>query len=230
MGGIAVDLSQADERQVYVISARPAEARRLANVVRSLDCRARSFESASAFLDIAPALSPGCVLVDYRHSKDAGLSIPRELKARSIPLPTIMLDAPAADVASAVAAMKAGAIDYLRLTDDDQFRAALASAIAECHGASRPTTGDENAIARLGRLTAREREVLIGLVSGGTNKTIGQQLGISPRTVELHRAQVMNRLNATSLSEVLHIAIAAGIVPPSDLEGAHRKHPHRKLA
>jgi FixJ family two-component response regulator len=163
------------------------------------------------------------VLVDLRKVKDEGLSIPRELKARSITLPTIALDAPAADVASAVAAMKAGAIDYVTVADEKSLRATLANAMAECHGAARPTTRDENAIARLARLTPREREVLAGLVEGGTNKTIGQELGISPRTVELHRAHVMNRLNASSLTELLQIAFAAGLAPPSDAGPKPRK-------
>jgi FixJ family two-component response regulator len=72
---------------------------------------------------------------------------------------------------------------------------------------------DENAGARVARLTAREREVLVGLIEGGTNKSMAQKLGISPRTVELHRAHVMNRLNANSLTELLQVALAAGIAP-----------------
>jgi PAS domain S-box-containing protein len=215
IGGMTADLTAEGERQIYVVSTRVAEARRLANLVRSLGYRARTFENAAAFLDIAPVLAPGCVLVDLSKSKPEGLSIPRELKARSIALPTIALDAPDADTASAIAAMKAGALDYLSLADEDSLRAALANAIAESQGPGKPTTTDETAVARLARLTPREREVLIGLVGGGTNKTMGLKLGISPRTVELHRAQVMSRLNATSLTELLRIALAAGIGPPS---------------
>ncbi|WP_161138963.1 PAS domain S-box protein [Propylenella binzhouense] len=211
IGGITEDLTQEDGRQVYVVSARAAEARRLADLVRAAGYRARTFDSASAFLDIAPVLAPGCVLVDLRNARREGVNIPRELKARSIALPTIALDARAADIASAVAAMKAGAVDYLTVTDEESLRSSLANAMAECHGAARPATSGENAGARLARLTQREREVLLGLVEGGTNKTIGQELGISPRTVELHRAQVMHRLNASNLTELLQIALAAGI-------------------
>ena len=122
IGGITEDLTPEDDRQVYVVSAKAAEARRLAGLVRGAGYRARTFESASAFLDIAPVLAPGCVLVDLRKARQQGLSIPRELKARSIALPTIVLDGPAADVASAVAAMKAGAIDYLTVTDEESLR------------------------------------------------------------------------------------------------------------
>jgi FixJ family two-component response regulator len=132
----------------------------------------------------------------------------------SSPLPTIALDAPGADAMAVVAAMKAGAVDYVLAEDEASLGTKLAIAFAECQGSSRPTTPDESASARLARLTPREREVLVGLMDGGTNKIIGQALGISPRTVELHRAQVMNRLNASNLSELLKIALTAGVNPP----------------
>jgi PAS domain S-box-containing protein len=213
IGGITEDLTPEEVRQVYIVSGKSAEARKLAAAMRGLGYRARTFESGTAFLDLAPVLAPGCVLVDLRKARDEGLSIPRELKARSVNLPTIALDAPGVEVTAAVAAMKAGAIDYVIVKDEASLRAKLANAMAECHGAVRPMTRDENAGARVARLTPREREVLIGLVEGGTNKTIAQKLGISPRTVELHRAQVMNRLNASNLTELLQIALVAGITP-----------------
>jgi PAS domain S-box-containing protein len=215
IGGIAEDFTREHRRQVYVVSTKATEARRLATLVRASGYRARTFESAATFLDIAPVLSPGCVVVDLRGSRLQGLSVPRELKARSIALPTIVLDGPAADVKSAVTAMKAGAIDYLTVTDEGSLRGMLANAVAECRGAAQSTTRDETAAARVARLTPREREVLLHLVDGETNKMIGHGLGISPRTVELHRAQVMSRLNATNLTELLQIALGAGVAPLS---------------
>lgn len=226
IGGITEDLTRDDVRHVYIVSGKAAEARKLSAIVRALGYRARIFESGSAFLDIAPVLSPGCVLLDLRKGRDEGLSVPRELRARSITIPTIVLDAAGADVKCAVSAMKAGAVDYVEAGDAASMRASLAGAIAECHGSARATTRDENATARIERLTVREREVLVGLVDGGTNKVIGQKLGISPRTVELHRAQVMNRLNANSLTELLQIAFAAGITPSSQEGGERRAGAH----
>ena len=223
IGGITEDLTQEDIRQVYVVSARLDEARRLAGLVRTLGYRARTFGSGSAFLDMAPVLAPGCVLVDLRKARDEGLSIPRELKARSLTLPTIALDAPGAGVTAAVAAMRAGAVDYVIETSEADLIATLATSMAECHGAIRPTTRDDNAGARVGRLTSRERDVLVGLVEGGTNKSIAQKLGISPRTVELHRAQVMNRLNASNLTELLQTALAAGVAPSTGDSRHHRR-------
>ncbi|WP_267433865.1 PAS domain-containing protein [Sphingomonas sp. GM_Shp_1] len=213
IGGIAEDLTQEDSRQVYIVSARPSEARHLARLVRATDYRVRIFESAGAFLDIAPVLAPGCVLVDLRKARDEGLSIPRELKARSIALPAIALDEPEASAASAVTAMKAGAIDYLLFDEEALLRQRLAAALAECHPTTGSPTRDQEVGAQIGRLTSREREVLVGLIDGGTNKVIAQALGISPRTVELHRAQVMSKLGAGSLTELGQIALAAGLSP-----------------
>jgi len=211
IGGITEDLTQGDVRHIYIVSPRPAEARRLSGIVRSLGLHPRTFDSAAAFLDIAAVLTPGCVLVDLRLARQENLSVPRELKARAIALPTIALDSPEADRDAVLAAMKAGAGDYLIMDDEASFRSGLETAIEEARGGMRPSGGDETAAARLTRLTPREREVLGCLVDGNTNKMIGQRLGISPRTVELHRAQVMSRLNASTLAELVQIAMTAGI-------------------
>jgi CheY-like chemotaxis protein len=112
IGGITEDLTREDVRQVYIVCTRAAEARRLAGLVRTFGYRAQTFASGSAFLEIAPALAPGAVLVDLRNARAKGLSIPRELKARSMALPTIALDVET-NVGDAVAAMKAGAADYV---------------------------------------------------------------------------------------------------------------------
>ena len=213
IGGIAEDLTPEDNRQAYVVSTKASQARHLLTLVRGIGYRARMFDSAAGFLDIAPVLAPGCVLVDLRGARLQGLTIPRELRARSIRMSAILLDGSAADISFAVAAMKSGAVDYLTMADEGSFRSRLANAMAECHSVGRPPARDENAASRVARLTSRERDVLLGLVEGGTNKAIGQTLGISPRTVELHRAHVMNRLDAGTLTELLQIAIAAGIKP-----------------
>lgn len=223
IGGITEDLTIEDVRQAYVVCGRAGEARRLAGIARVEGYRTRIFSSASSFLDVAPVLAAGCVLVDLRNLGQDGLSIPRELKARSIMLPTIVINAPGSDVSAAVSALKAGAADYVIVADEPSAKAALASAMAECLGAVRPITLDATATARIERLTRREREVLIGLVEGGTNKSIAQKLGISPRTVELHRAQVMNRLNASTLTELLQIALAAGITRSAPDAAAKRE-------
>ncbi|MBB4615983.1 PAS domain-containing protein [Sphingomonas abaci] len=222
IGGIVEDLTQDELGQVYIVSAKALEARRLAGLVRSMGYRARTFESPAAFLDIAAVLAPGCVLIDLRKAKVEGLSVSRELKARAIAMPSVVLDGTDADLASAVAAMKAGATDYIVVTDEAALCLGVSSAIAECLAAVRPVSRDETASARLARLTPRGREVLVGLVDGDTNKMLGRKLGISPRTVELHRAQVMNRLNAGSLAELIQLAMAAGLASPGEGHAARK--------
>lgn len=211
IGGITEDLTSEDVRQVYIVCTSAAEARQLAAIVRAMGYRARTFSSASAFLELASVLAPGCLLVDLRHGRGEALSIPRELKARSIFLPAVAFDADGADVGAAVAAMKSGAVDYVIRSDEQALRTSLAEAMALCRSTVGPNIRKDTASARISRLTARERDVLTGLIDGGTNKSIGKKLGISPRTVEMHRAQVMNRLNARSLPDLIQIALGAGL-------------------
>jgi PAS domain S-box-containing protein len=222
IGGIAESLTHEDSPQIYIVGDKGSEARRLAGLVRAIGYQARIFNDAAAFLDLAPVLASGCVLVDLRRLRENGLSIPRELKARSIALPTIALDDASSGAYAAVSAMKAGAVDVILFGEDASLQDKLAEAIAECQAVLRPATRNEEASAHIARLTPREHEVLVGLVDGGTNKVIAQALGISPRTVELHRAQVMNKSGAGSMTELGQIALAAGIAP-SGTRGKARK-------
>lgn len=223
IGGIAEDLTARDDRQVYIVGASPAEEHRLVRLLRDMGLRVRAFPGAEAFLDIAPFLAPGCVLVDLRRSKRGAASIAVELRARSIPLKVIVIGPEAGDVASAVEAMKSGAADYLQPpVSESALRAALASVTADAapspKGPATDQAATDEAAARMGRLSPRERDVLNGLVEGGANKTIALKLGISPRTVELHRAQIMAKLNAGTLAELLQLALTAGL-RPSKLPG-----------
>ena len=216
IGGIAANLTRPDGHQVYLVGAGAKRSRELAGTVRGLGLQVRSFATAEVFLDIAPVLARGCVLVDLRGTGHDPTALPRELQARAIPLPCVLIGSTDA-AADAVAAMKAGAADYLLPTfDGATLKAALKLAIAKVHEPAGFQAAAEEAVARVARLTKREREVLVGLVEGGTNKVIGKKLGISPRTVELHRAQVMHRLNAASLPELVQLALAAGIRPAAD--------------
>ena len=214
VGGIVEDLTLYDGNHIYVLGRTVGESGRLTNLLRSAGFQVRSFDSASALIDIAPVLTPGCVLVDLRTKLRDAMQIPRELKARSVLLPTVFIGPEVADPESIVAAMKAGAADYLiPPLEDDALKSALASAMAEMHGLGRIDSTASECATRVARLTSREREVLQGLVNGGTNKTIAKELGISPRTVELYRSQAMARLEASSLPELIQIAIAAGLRP-----------------
>jgi PAS domain S-box-containing protein len=213
IGGIAEDLTRHDGKQVYIVGASSAEQRRLAALIRGLGLRARAFSETEAFLNIAPFLAPGCVLIDLRGLPGDAGTIALELRARSIPLKTIVIGPVDGEIATAVESMKSGAADYLQppVTEGD-LKAALAMITTESRGLPEEAAGDE-AAARLARLSTREREVLNGLLEGGTNKAIALKLGISPRTVELHRGQIMSKLNASSLAELLQLAMTGGLRP-----------------
>ena len=213
IGGIAEDLTRHDGKQVYVVGASATEQRRLIRILRALGLRVRAFDTAEAFLDIAAFLAPGAVLVDLRRAKSHGAAIAVELRARSIPLKVVAIGPDGGDVATAVEVMKSGAVDYLMApVSPENLGAALASAATDNRVPLDEAAADQ-AAARMARLSAREREVLNGLVDGGTNKSIALELGISPRTVELHRGQIMAKLDAATLAGLLQIAMTAGLRP-----------------
>ena len=157
------------------------------------------------------ALDPGCILLDIRMPDMDGLEVQRELAARGIAMPVIVLTGHG-DVATAVEAMKNGASDFIEKPFE---KAVLLEAIERASErlarAEESSASEREAKVRIAALTARERDVLRELARGHPNKTIAYDLGISPRTVEVHRANVMTKLGVRSLSEALRIAFAARI-------------------
>jgi FixJ family two-component response regulator len=135
------------------------------------------------------------------------------VKARRIDLPIIVIGKSRGDVGLAVKAMKAGATDWLEAPcKEAELLAAVASALAGVQGTMVADRASELARTHVAEMTGRERDVLLGLVVGETNKVIARRLGISPRTVEMHRAHVMERLGARTLSEAVLLAASAGLV------------------
>ncbi|EIM25327.1 response regulator [Microvirga lotononidis] len=146
-----------------------------------------------------------------RQPEAGDLTIPRELKARRIRLPVIVLGELQSDVKSAVQVMKAGAVDFLPVPyAPDELLAALASAAADISQADEHGQESNRARGRIAEMPVREREVLEGLLAGQTNKQIGRDIGISPRTVETHRAHVMQRLGVQTLPQAVLVAPSAG--------------------
>jgi FixJ family two-component response regulator len=138
--------------------------------------------------------------------------LPKEMKARRAGLPVIVLGEANGDVSVGVQAMKAGAADFLNVPYRlEQLLDALAAAQASIRETAERSQVAELAAATIAALPPREREVLDGLLAGGTNKTIARNLGLSPRTVEAHRARIMERLGARSLPDLVQIAVAAGL-------------------
>jgi FixJ family two-component response regulator len=155
---------------------------------------------------------PGCVVLDTRTPEAGGLMLPKEMKARRVGLPVIVLGEANGDVSVGVQAMKAGAADFLNVPYRlEQLLDALAAAQASIRETAERSQVAELAAATIAALPPREREVLDGLLAGGTNKTIARNLGLSPRTVEAHRARIMERLGARSLPDLVQIAVAAGL-------------------
>ncbi len=171
----------------------------------------RTFPSAQEFLAAAPSLRPGCLIADIRTPGMDGLEIQQRLVERSLPFPMIVVTGHG-DVPLAVRAMKAGALDFIEKPfAADAVLASAESALGRLSEPREPDALAARAAARLELLSPREREVMAGLLAGLPNKSIAYDLGISPRTVEIHRARVMEKMGARSL----RMGVAAGLQPRS---------------
>jgi two-component system response regulator FixJ len=194
---------------IYVVDDDEAVRDSLSLLLEARGYMVGSFGSAPEFLAAAATLRPGCLIVDIRMPKMDGLELQQRLCERFLRFPLIVITGHG-DVPLAVRAMKAGAIDFI----EKPFAAEtiLNSAAAALERLAEPCNQDQlaaNTVARLALLTPREREVLEGLLSGLPNKSIAYDLAISPRTVEIHRARVMDKMGARSLSELVRMSLAA---------------------
>jgi two-component system response regulator FixJ len=169
----------------------------------------RAYDSAVAFLQAASDRTAGCVLTDVQMPELNGLELQRRMSEQGIRLPVIVMTGHG-DVPIAVEAMKAGAADFLEKPfGDEQLLTAVSGAVAISRRVRDEAAAVADTMRRLATLTPREREVLGHLVAGQPNKTIAYDLGSSPRTVEVHRARVMEKMGARSLPELVRMTIAA---------------------
>lgn len=202
-------MSEETMRLIHLVDDDEAVRRSVGFMLKTSDFRVKTYESGIELLKAAGGLDAGCILLDIRMPGMDGLEVQSALKDKGINLPVIIMTGHG-DVTLAVQAMKAGAIDFIEKPFE---KAVLLSAIE--HGFGRLERSDDkreraaDAAVRLNVLTPREREVLEGLAMGLPNKTIAYDLDISPRTVEIHRANMMSKLGVRSLSEALRIAFAA---------------------
>jgi two-component system response regulator FixJ len=196
-------------RLIHLVDDDEAIRRSAGFMLKTSGFHVRSYENGVELLKVAPQLEPGCILLDIRMPGMDGLEVQEALKAKGVALPVIIMTGHG-DVSLAVQAMKAGAVDFIEKPFE---KAVLLSAIAQgIDRLKRSSAGRERAdeaAVRLQALTPRERDVLDGLAKGLPNKTIAYDLGISPRTVEIHRANLMSKLEVRSLSEALRLAFAA---------------------
>lgn len=202
-------MTDSAKRLVHLVDDDGAIRRSAGFMLKTSGFEVSTYESGVELLREAKALEPGCILLDIRMPGMDGLEVQQALLERGVALPMIIMTGHG-DIALAVRAMKAGAVDFIEKPFD---KAVLLSAIEEgfsrLHRSERGRQRASDAAVRLQVLTDRERQVLDGLALGLPNKSIAFDLGISPRTVEIHRANLMDKLGVRSLSEALRIAFAA---------------------
>lgn len=197
------------EKLVYLVDDEEAIRRSAGFMLRTSGHKVETFDSGDAFLKVVRDLEPGCILLDIRMPGTDGMEVQQALNAHGVTMPVVIMTGHG-DILLAVRAMKAGAVDFIEKPfEKTVLMSALDQAWLRLERSDRHAAGAEEAAVRLKILTSRERDVLNGLVEGLPNKTIAYDLGISPRTVEIHRANVMAKLEVKSLSEALRIAFAA---------------------
>jgi two-component system response regulator FixJ len=198
-----------ETRVVHIVDDDEAVRRSVGFALKTSGFQVRLYESGSEILKEAPDLETGCILLDIRMPGMDGLEVQEALKSKGVTHAVIIMTGHG-DVSLAVRAMKVGAIDFIEKPFE---KALLLSAIEHGMGrlkqSARSLKDADEAATRLQLLTSREREVLDGLAKGLPNKSIAYDLGISPRTVEIHRANLMAKLEVKSLSDALRIAFAA---------------------
>ncbi len=196
-------------RLIHIVDDEESVRRSVGFMLRTSGFAVQAWASGVDFLKELRRADPGCILLDIRMPGMDGLEVQRVLHERGVTMPVIVLTGHG-DVGVAVRAMRAGAVDFLEKPfEAEALLAAIEAAFERIAQASSAASRAVDARVALAVLSEREREVLDGLVKGLPNKTIAYDLGISPRTVEVHRANVMSKLNARSLSDALRIAFAA---------------------
>jgi two-component system, LuxR family, response regulator FixJ len=202
---------------VHVIDDDEALRDSLSFLLRTAQIEAQAHASASAFLERVADTSLGCIITDVRMPGLSGIDLLKRLKELKIDVPVIVITGHA-DVPLAVEAMKFGAIDFLEKPfDDGLLLASVQSALKQWSGETKRHTERAEIESRLAVLSNRERDVLNGLVVGHANKQIAFDLGISPRTVEIYRANLMDKMQARSLSELVRMALIVEITGRSSV-------------
>ncbi|WGD49961.1 response regulator FixJ [Bradyrhizobium sp. CB1650] len=197
---------------VYVIDDDEAMRDSLNFLLDSSGFSVTLFDSAQAFLDALPGLAFGCVVSDVRMPGIDGIELLKRMKARQTPFPTLIMTGHG-DVPLAVEAMKLGAVDFLEKPfEDERLTAMIESAIRQAAPAAKNEAIAQDIAARVASLSPRERQVMEGLVAGLSNKLIAREYDISPRTIEVYRANVMTKMQASSLSELVRLAMRAGLL------------------
>jgi two-component system response regulator FixJ len=202
------------ERTVYVLDDDAAVCRSLERLLSSASFEPVTFQRPDEFLSKAAKFNKGCVLLDLRLPGTNGIEVMEALQGIRNDLPVIVMTAQG-DIQVAVRAMKAGAIDFLEKPYSEEALLGAIEAAFASGGASVRAEEIADATRRVDTLSPREREVLEGLIDGRSNKVIAHQLGLSVRTIEVHRARMMDRLGMRQLAEALRLGIMARLASRS---------------
>jgi two-component system response regulator FixJ len=198
---------------VHVIDDDDAVRQSLAFLLGTARIKVRTYESATAFLSALPEVEPGCIITDVRMPGVSGIDLLHRLRERKVTMPVIVITGHG-DVQLAVEAMKIGAVDFIEKPfDDEVLLAAVKAALSSAEKGAQQEGERAKLAEKLASLSSRERDVLEGLVAGKPNKIIAFDLGISPRTVEIYRANVMTKTGAGSLSDLVRMALLAARSP-----------------
>lgn len=207
-------------RTIHLVDDDEAIRRSVSFMLRTSGYLVKTYPSGVEFLGVAKEAVTGCILLDVRMPEMDGLEVQQALRERGVLMPVIVMTGHG-DINLAVQAMKAGAVDFIEKPfEKSVLTGALEEGFARIDQAGRRHARADEAKVRLEALTPREHDVLQGLVRGHPNKTIAYDLGISPRTVEIHRANLMGKLDVPSLSEALRIAFAAGLGDDEQQDGS----------
>jgi two-component system, LuxR family, response regulator FixJ len=201
-----------DKAVIHVIDDDEAMRQSLAFLLGTVGMEVQTHDSAGAFLEVAPTFKAGCVITDVRMPGLSGIELLRRLRELKLGIPVIVITGHG-DVPLAVEAMKIGAVDFLEKPfDDEVLLASVRSAVNRLDQDQKRQAERSDVEGRLATLSNRERDVLEGLVAGLANKEIAYQLGISPRTIEIYRANLMTKMQAGSLSDLVRMALIAGML------------------
>ena len=196
-----------NETVVHIIDDDDAVRDALHMLLTSENITAQAYASAEEFLDQEEISQPGCLLLDIRMPGMSGLQLLDHIKEKDMSLPVVLITGHG-DVSMAVQAMKDGATDFIEKPfNNERLIKTIKKCIDECEDINSKSEYKQEMLNKLATLTKREHEIMNLLVEGKKNKTIAQELGISPRTVELHRAKVMDKLQANSLSDIVRTAL-----------------------
>ena len=205
-----------EEATVFVIDDDPSVRKALSRLVRSVGLDVEEYATAQDFLRCDPPDSPSCMVLDVRMPGLSGLDLQEELNRRGWGVPIVFITGHG-DVPMSVRAMKGGAVDFLEKPFHDQHLLdAITNAIASGRQAIADSADRQAIQRRADRLTPREREVLALVVTGMLNKQIAAELGVDEKTIKVHRARAMEKMEAGSLAELVRLADKAGIGPTKD--------------